>query len=371
MDSGSTIIQQVVAGSGAAVQVNDNFASASPASFYARDPVSTTGLTWGYVGGRFASTSVASGTVALTASNTNYVVAAIASGAVSAATTTTNWNDSSNYIRLYKIVAGSATVTSYEDHRQAIGAPLPIASATVLGGIKIGAGLAVAPDGTASATGSAPNTASMTDFAQDVGGTSALNYAYQAGKIRADNVTTAVVAGGIAVTNNTTNYVEITGAGVVSTNTSGFTSGRYPMAVVVTSAGAITGVTDKRGVIALGGVQLSGVNAFTKNQSVTPSALTSGATVNTDASLSNNFKLVLATNATLANPTNLTDGMVLNYRIKQDATGSRTLAYGSKFKFPGGSAPVLSTAANAVDLMSCYYDSTDDTLSCVMSKGFA
>ena len=113
------------------------------------------------------------------------------------------------------------------------------------------------------------------------------------------------------------------------------------------------------------------VNVFTKNQSVLPVILTPGVTVNTDAALSNNFTLTAAQNFTLANPTNLTDGMILNFRIKQDATGSRVVTWGSKFKFPGGTAGVLSTTANAVDFMSCYYDGPSDTLDCVLNKAFA
>ncbi len=116
---------------------------------------------------------------------------------------------------------------------------------------------------------------------------------------------------------------------------------------------------------------LARINVFTKNQSVTPVTLVSGTNIAVDASLSNNFKLVLGTNATLDNPTNLTDGMVLNFKIKQDGTGSRTLAYGSKYDFPGGIAPVLSTAANDYDFMSCYYDSTEDRLLCNMLKDFS
>jgi hypothetical protein len=112
-------------------------------------------------------------------------------------------------------------------------------------------------------------------------------------------------------------------------------------------------------------------NSYTKNQAVTASPLTSGASIATNAALSNNFRITLAHNATLANPTGLVDGMVLNFRIKQDATGTRTLAYGTKFKWAGGAAPVLSTAANAVDFMSCYYDGTDDVLACSLAKGFA
>lgn len=101
------------------------------------------------------------------------------------------------------------------------------------------------------------------------------------------------------------------------------------------------------------------------------STLTDGATVSVDASLANNFRVVLGGNRTLANPTNLISGQVINFRIKQDGTGTRTLAYGSKYKFPSGTAPVLTTTASATDFMSCQYDSTDDTLVCVLNKAFA
>lgn len=146
--------------------------------------------------------------------------------------------------------------------------------------------------------------------------------------------------------------------------------GQEGTTAVAWSAGAVIGLRVTAADMA-GAAMQSEVNVFTKNQSVTPSALTSGATITVDASLSNNFKLTLATNATLSNPTNSTDGMVVNIRIKQDATGSRTLAYGSKYKWAGGAAPALSTAANAVDFLSMYYDATDDRWECVLSKGFA
>lgn len=115
----------------------------------------------------------------------------------------------------------------------------------------------------------------------------------------------------------------------------------------------------------------SAVNVFTKSQSVTPAALTSAVSIAVDASLSNSFRLTLGVNATLANPTNLTNGMEFKIHIKQDATGGRTLAYGSKFKFVAGVVPTLSTAANARDLLSCYYDATDDVLLCSMLKAYA
>ncbi len=114
-----------------------------------------------------------------------------------------------------------------------------------------------------------------------------------------------------------------------------------------------------------------GANTLTVSAKTTVVALTDGANIATNAALGDNFRVVLGGNRTLDNPTNLIDGQVINYRIKQDGTGTRTLAYGSKFTFPGGTDPVLSTALNSLDFMSCQYDAVEDTLVCVMSKAFA
>jgi hypothetical protein len=74
----------------------------------------------------------------------------------------------------------------------------------------------------------------------------------------------------------------------------------------------------------------------------------------------------------MQNPTNLTDGMILNFRFKQDATGGRVVSWDTKYKFAGGSGfGILSTAGNSVDFMSCYYDLASDTLDCVLNKAFS
>lgn len=112
-------------------------------------------------------------------------------------------------------------------------------------------------------------------------------------------------------------------------------------------------------------------NQFTACQTATTIALTDGATITPDASASNNFRVTLGGNRTLANPTNLLDGVILNFKIKQDGTGSRTLAYGSKYKWVGGSAPVLSTAASAVDFITAQYFADEDILICAIMKGLA
>lgn len=99
-------------------------------------------------------------------------------------------------------------------------------------------------------------------------------------------------------------------------------------------------------------------------------ALTDAATIAVPAAITDSFRVTLGGNRTLGNPTGLYDGQVINIRIIQDGTGSRTLAYGSKYKFPGG-APVLSTAAGAKDFLSCQYDAIDDTLFCSLMKALS
>ena len=53
----------------------------------------------------------------------------------------------------------------------------------------------------------------------------------------------------------------------------------------------------------------------------------------------------------------------------QDGTGSRTLAYNAIYKWPAGVAPVLSTAANAIDILTFVSDGTN--MYGVAQKAFA
>ena len=97
---------------------------------------------------------------------------------------------------------------------------------------------------------------------------------------------------------------------------------------------------------------------FTAAQRGTVSALTDGSTITPDFAVANNFSVTLGGNRTLANPTNITAGQSGVIVITQDGTGSRTLAYGSYFKFAGGTAPTLTTTASAVDVLAYYVESS-------------
>lgn len=94
---------------------------------------------------------------------------------------------------------------------------------------------------------------------------------------------------------------------------------------------------------------LATAQTFTAGQRGEITTLTDGANISIDLADSNNFTVTLAGNRTLDNPTNIVAGQSGSIFIVQDSTGSRTLAFGSYYDFAGGTAPTLSTAADAVD----------------------
>lgn len=102
----------------------------------------------------------------------------------------------------------------------------------------------------------------------------------------------------------------------------------------------------------------------------TVTTLTDAATVAVDMSVSNNFTVTLGGNRTLGNPTGLVVGQSGSIFVLQDATGSRTLAYSSYWDFPGGTAPTLSTAANAADRID-YIVRTSTSVQAVFTAAYA
>ena len=102
----------------------------------------------------------------------------------------------------------------------------------------------------------------------------------------------------------------------------------------------------------------------------TITTLTDGATITPDFAVSNNFSVTLGGNRTLANPTNLVAGQSGSIFIVQDGTGSRTLAYGSSYKFIGGTAPTLTTTASAVDRID-YIVRSSTNIQCVFTGNYS
>jgi hypothetical protein len=90
---------------------------------------------------------------------------------------------------------------------------------------------------------------------------------------------------------------------------------------------------------------------FTAQQNFGAQTLTYGSTVTWDLATQQTTELTLAGNASLSNPTNMVNGGTYILSVTQDGTGSRTLAYGTAYLWPGGVAPTLSTTAGAVDVL--------------------
>ena len=80
-------------------------------------------------------------------------------------------------------------------------------------------------------------------------------------------------------------------------------------------------------------------------------SLTDAASIAIDMGVGNNFAFTLAGNRTLEAPTNATPGQTGYIYITQDGTGSRTLAFNNAYIFVNGTAPTISTAAGAKDLL--------------------
>lgn len=149
--------------------------------------------------------------------------------------------------------------------------------------------------------------------------------------------------------------ISFTGNTVASTNTNGN--------IVITPDGTGTVDISKANITggAVAGVSFSGITsaAFTGNAQTTTSTIVSSAgAVTINCTSSNVFSLTLNENTTLT-VINPQQGQTINLRIVQDGTGGRTLAWPAGFKWPGGTAPSISSGANEVDLFTATYIGSD------------
>jgi hypothetical protein len=157
----------------------------------------------------------------------------------------------------------------------------------------------------------------------------------------------------------------VTSASVVSAN--GF-SGTVATA---TTTPAITISTSITGVLKGNATAISAATAgtdyvapgtatnFTVQQYFGTSTLTDGATISWAASTAQVATVTIAGNRTMAAPSGLVSGAFYALNVIQDSTGSRTMTWNTVFKWTGGTAPTLSTAANAKDFFVFRSDGTN------------
>ncbi len=113
---------------------------------------------------------------------------------------------------------------------------------------------------------------------------------------------------------------------------------------------------------------LGTVQAFSKQQTLTPQALTSSSnSIAWDANSGNNASHTATENTTLANPTNLVTGTVYTFQWTQNASAAKTLAFGNKWKFSGSST--VSVTLSSVQIFTGLYDGTN--INTVMTGPFS
>ena len=229
---------------------------------------------------------------------------------------------------------GSGTVTSVSSSG-ATGLTLTTTNATTTPAIALGGTLTIAGGGTGQTSASAAfNALSPMTTTGDLEYEASANTAARLPIGSTGNVLT--VAGGVPA------WAAPATSGTVTS--------------IVAGTGLTGGTITSSGTIAL---DLTHVNAWSGQQYFAQQALTSGSSIAWNLNTQQSATLTLATNATLSNPTNQNGGGTYTLIITQDGTGSRTLAFGTAYFWPAGIAPILSTAAGAIDILTFISDGTN------------
>jgi hypothetical protein len=117
---------------------------------------------------------------------------------------------------------------------------------------------------------------------------------------------------------------------------------------------SIVSVSNGNIVLAPNGTGQTKINNINYSEAA-PYTVIYGATITPDVANGNIQKVTLTGNVTFSAFSNPVAGQTLTLFVVQDATGSRTLT--SSMLFAGGSK-ILSTAANAIDIITVHYDGT-------------
>ena len=157
----------------------------------------------------------------------------------------------------------------------------------------------------------------------------------------------------------------VTSASVVSANGFAGTVATSTSTPAITLTTSITGMLKGNGTAISAGtagtdyvVPTTATN-FSAQQYFGASTLTDGATISWAVGAAQVATVTIAGNRTFGAPTGLLSGAFYSLNVIQDATGSRTITWNSVFKWTGGTAPTLSTAASAKDFFVFRSDGTN------------
>jgi hypothetical protein len=148
----------------------------------------------------------------------------------------------------------------------------------------------------------------------------------------------------------------------VSTGVSGLGANVSTFLATPSSANLASALTDETGTglnVFNADPTIDGANFTGHAQTARVAGSSTGGVLTLDMVDSNVFTSTLTENVTTLTLSNPAQGQTVNILFTQDATGSRTMAWPASFKWPGGTAGVLSTNASAVDLLVISYVGTD------------
>lgn len=121
------------------------------------------------------------------------------------------------------------------------------------------------------------------------------------------------------------------------------------------------------------GVATLNTNTWLQQQGFVFTALTDAATIAWDVRTAQSAHVTLTAGVgatrVLGAPTNLVTGFTYILYVQQSSGGANALTYNGVYKWPAGVAPTLSTAANAIDILTFVTDGS--SMYGVAQKGFA
>jgi len=223
------------------------------------------------------------------------------------------------------LTAGTYTglnLTGALTYGTATGTRLVSANATITTGTITTGVIPSLTAGTTTSTAATITSGTVTNLASTTGTIATLNST--TGTIATLNSTT----GTIATLNSTTGTI-----GNFSTTLTGD---------VTISAGVATASTATV-------AKLASAQEYTAAHNFNATTLTSGTSIAWDLSANQVARLVLSTNGTMADASNKVDGSVYILLVTQ-GTGSNTLGWNATYKWPGGTAPTLTTGSAKSDI---------------------
>lgn len=158
------MLQQIATGmQSPEIPMNENFKALEHQACYAYRASGSSGLVWAYYGGMWGGFSITDDVLALTDNTDNYIVVEIATGDITIDTATTDWDDDTDFVRVYMVTTAAGLVTAVGDYR---GGP---------GGVHGGGGGGGGGGGTANVSAGGTGVTSLTAYAPMFGGTTSTN----------------------------------------------------------------------------------------------------------------------------------------------------------------------------------------------------